>query len=98
MRHVIASRRRLLPFVNSRVHLWRWLLFTLFFTLSIQKSPAQVLFGSMVGSVTDASGAAVPAASVKITETSTNDTRTAQTNDAGAYTVSTMPAGTYQVE
>ena len=59
---------------------------------------AQVLFGSLVGSVTDASGAGVPGAVVKITEAQTNDTRTAQTNDSGTYTISTVPAGHYQVE
>ncbi len=59
---------------------------------------AQVLFGSMVGNVTDPTGAAIPAATVKITEMNTNVSRTVQTNEAGAYTVSTVPAGTYQVE
>src|SRR5947207_1367981 len=59
---------------------------------------AQVLFGSVVGSVTDATGAAVPGATVKITATQTNDSRTVLTNEAGGYTVSTVPPGTYQVE
>ncbi len=71
--------------------------FTLFFTLN-QKSSAQTLFGSMVGNVIDASGAAVPGATVKVTETSTNDTRSVQTNEAGIYNVTTVPAGTYQIE
>ena len=35
---------------------------------------------------------------VKITEVRTNEARTAQTNEAGAYTIATVPAGTYQVE
>ena len=52
----------------------------------------------MVGNVTDASGSAIPAATVKVTETSTNDSRTVQTNDAGIYNIATLPAGTYQVE
>src|SRR5258707_10731273 len=94
----MACLRTLLTFVNSRFLLWGLLAFTLFLTLCNRKLSAQVLFGSMVGSVTDASGAAVPAATVNITEMSTNETRTVPTNDAGAYTVSTLPAGTYQVE
>ncbi len=38
---------------------------------------AQVLFGSVVGAVTDASGAAVPGATVKITNMQTSNQRTA---------------------
>ena len=39
-----------------------------------------------------------PGAAVKVTEMQTNETRTAVTNEAGTYTISTVPAGTYQVE
>ena len=67
-------------------------------TFSNLPATAQVLFGSVVGSVTDATGASVPGATVRITEISTNDSRTVQTNESGAYTVSTVPAGTYRVE
>lgn len=66
--------------------------------LLVRPAPAQVLFGSMVGNVTDSSGAGVPAAVVKVTEMQTNESRTAVTNEAGTYTISTVPAGTYQVE
>ena len=66
--------------------------------LSSRPATAQVLFGSVVGNVTDASGAGVPGAVVKITETQTNESRSAVTNEAGIYTISTVPAGTYQVE
>ncbi len=58
---------------------------------------AQVLFGSMVGTVTDATGASVPDATVKITNTMTNESRTVQTNADGAYTISTVPSGIYAV-
>src|SRR5437868_2132127 len=66
--------------------------------LSAQPARAQVLFGSVVGNVTDATGAAVPGANVKITETTTNDSRIVTSNENGGYTVSTVPPGTYQVE
>src|SRR5580704_9517421 len=66
--------------------------------LFTQPATAQVLFGSLVGNVTDASGAGVPGAVVKITEAQTNETRTAQTNESGTYTITTVPAGRYQVE
>ncbi len=58
---------------------------------------AQVLFGSVVGTVSDASGGAVPAATVEITNLQTNDQRTVQTDNSGVYTVSTVPAGTYRI-
>jgi hypothetical protein len=74
------------------------LAFALLLIICNQKSTAQVLFGSIVGNVTDTSGAGVPAATVKITETSTNESRVAQTNEAGIYNLTTVPAGTYKIE
>src|SRR5690242_17059600 len=65
--------------------------------LSIAPSRAQVLFGSIVGTVTDSSGAAVPQAAVKVTNEETNETREVESNDAGGYVLSTLPAGTYTV-
>jgi Carboxypeptidase regulatory-like domain len=61
------------------------------------KGNAQVLYGSIVGTVTDSSGSLVPAANVKATQTETNETRTTTTNQSGVYTLSTLPAGTYIV-
>src|SRR4051794_24974426 len=65
--------------------------------LSAHPTFAQTLFGSIVGNVTDATGAAVPGATVKITEAGTNEVRTADTNESGNYTISTVTAGTYTV-
>lgn len=59
---------------------------------------AQVAFGTMVGNITDQSGAAVPGATVKVTLTRTNDVRTAIADSAGSYTISTVTPGTYKVE
>ena len=66
--------------------------------LSGPSANAQVTLGSMVGSVTDATRAAVAGADVKITQTETNDVRTTQTNDTGAYTIPTLTPGPYRVE
>jgi Carboxypeptidase regulatory-like domain/TonB dependent receptor len=65
-------------------------------SFSIQ-AKAQTLYGSVVGTVTDNTGAAVPDANVVITDTQTNDSRTVTTDNGGIYTVSTVPAGSYQV-
>ena len=61
-----------------------------FLALSSQSANAQVAFGSMVGSVTDASGSAIPGASVKITLVQTNDSRSVATNELGGYTIATV--------
>jgi hypothetical protein len=60
---------------------------------SSMQAKAQTLYGSLVGTVTDNTGAAVPDASVVITETQTNDTRTVVSDNGGVYTVSTIPPG-----
>ena len=58
---------------------------------------AQVLFGSMVGSILDSSGAAVPNAAVRVTQLETNESRETQTNESGGFNLSTLKAGTYKV-
>jgi hypothetical protein len=71
---------------------------TLLLFVCSQRGSAQVLFGSIVGNVTDASGAAISGATAKITEASTGESRTVQTNEAGVYNLTTLPGGTYRIE
>jgi hypothetical protein len=59
---------------------------------------AQTIFGRISGTVKDASGAVVPAATVTVTNTATNLTRTATTDADGFYTVTNLPVGTYTVQ
>ena len=59
---------------------------------------AQAVTGTLLGNVTDSSGAAVPGATVTATETQTNSSRTAVTNEAGNYIFSSLRNGTYSVE
>ena len=59
---------------------------------------AQVRFGSVVGAVTDPSGATVGGATVKLTNLGTNETRTIQTSGSGTYAFPNLNAGTYRVE
>ena len=73
------------------------LLAALFALVLARPGESQVLYGSLVGSVADASGASVPDATVKVTRTETNETRETKTNDSGGYTLSTVPAGDYTV-
>ncbi|HKP67808.1 MAG TPA: TonB-dependent receptor, partial [Pyrinomonadaceae bacterium] len=58
----------------------------------------QTSFGRISGTVNDASGSAVPNATVTVTDPSTNFTRTATTDESGFYTVTNIPVGTYSVQ
>ena len=59
---------------------------------------AQAVTGTLLGNVTDATGAAVPGATITATETQTNISRTTVTNEAGNYIFSSLKNGTYTVE
>ncbi len=59
---------------------------------------AQAVFGTIVGTVTDPSGAVVPNATVVVTDISKGTTQTVQTNGSGNYTVSRLIPDTYSVE
>jgi len=50
------------------------------------------------GTVTDASGAVVPKASLTVRNQSTGEERSTVTDSAGAYLVPSLPVGTYRVE
>ena len=56
---------------------------------------AQQILGAVTGTVKDATGAAVPGATVKATNTATNLEVTAKTESNGSYLVPNLPAGTY---
>ncbi len=60
-----------------------------------QTGQAQVLYGSIVGNVKDASDAAVAGAAVTITNAETRQSRQTTTNDAGGYSFPTIPPGAY---
>ena len=59
---------------------------------------AQAVTGTLLGNVTDSSGAAVPGATVTAIETQTNINRTAVSNETGHYIFSSLKNGTYTVE
>jgi outer membrane receptor protein involved in Fe transport len=59
---------------------------------------AQVIFGTVVGTVSDPSGAPVPGATVRVISQGTNEVRTTVSGAAGNYSVPTLSAGVYRVE
>src|ERR1051326_6156668 len=52
---------------------------------------------TLVGTITDASGAVVVNAKVVLTETNTGVSRTSNTNESGNYSFPNLPPGTYAV-
>jgi hypothetical protein len=70
------------------------------FVIFSQREPratAQVLYGSVVGNVTDPSGAAVPGATVSVTNAQTGLVRSATANERGSFLVPDLQAGRYDV-
>jgi hypothetical protein len=54
--------------------------------------------GGITGTVTDASGGAIPGATVTVTNTATRGTRTTTTNAEGLYNFPSLPPGTYELK
>src|SRR5882724_4096857 len=52
---------------------------------------------TIVGTVTDPSGAVVPKASITVTSVGTGESRSSETSDAGQYVVPSLPIGHYNV-
>jgi carboxypeptidase family protein len=59
---------------------------------------AQEVTASIVGTVTDPSNSSIAGAKVTATDTERGTVWTAQTNDAGAYTLTRLPVGSYKVK
>jgi hypothetical protein len=60
-------------------------------------SQAQVLYGSLTGNVTDASGGAVSAAKVEASNVGTSISKQVLSDDRGNYVINDLEAGTYLV-
>src|SRR5215217_151555 len=59
---------------------------------------AQVLYGSVIGDVKDATGAALPGTTLVITNRGTGLTRQAATDGAGHFNFTDLPAGVYSLK
>ena len=65
--------------------------------ISLGQADAQVLYGSIVGDVRDASGAAVPGAVVEATQEQTQLSRKTISDAGGHFTLSTLAPGDYDI-
>ena len=55
-------------------------------------------FGTISGTVTDASGAVVPSANITVTESATGLFRSAKSNAQGIYTIPELRPATYSLQ
>jgi carboxypeptidase family protein/TonB-dependent receptor-like protein len=63
-----------------------------------QRADAQVLFGSVSGTVTDQSGAGVPKAHVTLLNKATNVQKEADADESGHYTITDLAPGNYDLK
>jgi hypothetical protein len=69
----------------------------LLLTVCVPHSFAQAVFGSIIGTVTDPTGAVVPNATIVVTDVSKGTTETVQSNGSGNYSASRLLPDTYNV-
>src|ERR1700722_1081351 len=86
--------------MSNRSTLARFFALGAFATLAfVFISPAYAQYtGAIQGTVTDASGGAVPNATVEVKDLTHGVDRTLATDSAGIYYVPSLPVGTYSVE
>ena len=66
-------------------------------TLLLGRGVAQTVNGTLVGTVTDPTGASLPNAAITAVQTQTGVTRQTTSNGSGNYTLPELPPGTYSV-
>src|SRR5690349_25132058 len=77
-----------------KLTLWLLVATTLGF-ISVERVNAQVLYGSVAGTVSDQTGAVVPGAAITIVNDNTGFTRNTTAGSAGDYRLTDLPGGTY---
>ena len=78
--------------MRQTLHIW-----VLSAVLLVAPASAQLIVSTIRGSVTDAAGAAVVGADLKIVNLGTNIQRTVTSNGEGEYEVSDLASGTYRL-
>src|ERR1044071_7759470 len=81
-----------------RSAIWRVLPVLALLLTSALATWAQTTFGTIVGSVTDASGAAIPQVQVTLTNIGTSEKRVQQTGSDGLYSFVNLLPGHYRLE
>src|ERR1700760_1041424 len=104
MKHFLEKPNHIIQ-AGSRPSRWSMRRFALlagvlvFAALAVQLNPfGRGITGSIPGTVTEATGAAVASATVTVTQTSTNAIHAATTSAVGSFTVTQLPPGQYAVK
>lgn len=83
---------------QDRATPWAMLLMALVvLSLICVPASAQVLYGSIVGTVGDPTGAVIPGATVKVTNTATGLSRETTTDAQGRFSIPSLLPGTYDI-
>src|SRR2546423_770932 len=90
-------KMRISPKVNVRNYIFSSIALVALLTLCSLPLLAQQSSGAIQGTVTDSGGAVVPNAKVTVRNTGTGLERVVQTDNAGDYSVPSLPPGTYSV-
>jgi Carboxypeptidase regulatory-like domain/TonB dependent receptor-like, beta-barrel len=88
------------PAIAGLAKMWHLTMAVLLLTMLLGSSApvtGQAVNATLLGTVTDSSGAAVAGVKVAITETNTGIGRTSETNESGNYVFPDLPPGTYRV-
>src|SRR5579883_3506902 len=83
--------------MTGRIRLFMWVALILATLGVVPLVHSQAISGDLVGTVQDASGAALPNVTVTATNTATNVKFTGVTNSNGDYRIANLPPGTYDV-
>ena len=90
---MIATNR----FLGKRISGWMYPALALLLMLPALKAFAQYENGSLVGTIHDASGAAVPNVTVTVTNDATGIATVVKTNESGDYEVPSLRVGVYNI-
>src|SRR3984893_7680556 len=91
----LAARKKLSPIALR--HFFALLLLATILLGSSASIMGQAVNATLLGTVTDSSGAPVANGKVSLTETNTGITHNSQTNESGNYVLPDLPPGTYSV-
>ena len=98
--HAMNTEEFAAPATAGLVKLWRLSMAVLLGTILLGFSApvmGQAVNATLLGTVTDSSGAAVASVKVTITETNTGIRHASQTNESGNYVFPNLPPGTYTI-
>ena len=84
-------------FKNIRSNSWKLFLALVLSAIFCGSGNAQLSTATMFGTITDSTGAVIPHATVTLTHTDTNFTRTDTTKEDGSYREEFLPIGPYRI-